>query len=237
MLALSKQRFKGVFLLQLLITERNVQAVPTHDLLSRFKKIERQIKNRQHCFHPDIFTELLNQKELIEKTLIDRGAGNLLSKQLILKGLEPPVRAQYKKLVIIKLKEYFKSIKLLKEKEKKLAEGFDLIFPSGTSSYNDEPRGYSESISSTEKAILKNEERTEALIEEIQELKRAIKPVERAIKQLDPLEKKFILRKYSDPNVTLDVFIIQELHVDKTTFYDKIAGPAYLKIAESLKLL
>lgn len=217
------------------VTTKNVKLVKTSDLVSRYKKLERKIGNRALTIHPDIYTEWVEEQELIRTALDTRDMTHLISEQLLLPGLEEPKKHEYKALVVQELERYFS----LSKQYKRILQSVELIFPSNIAQYGElhgVAAGAESYKSKTERAVIKAEERAERAKEELAQLDNEMEPIERALESLTEQELMYIELKYFNDKKLMVVDLMVEMDVKKSRFHD-IQKQAYIKIAESLKIL
>lgn len=221
---------------KLIVTEKNVKAVSTVDLVSRLKYLDRILARRN--IHPQICSELLYEKELIKQTLIKRGKKNVIAEQTTLPGLEPPKVAAYKSIVISKLITFYKAEEEIKRLNNKLEKGLELTFPSISASYGNNSGvtvGFSEFQSKSERAVVMREEREDQILCELFRLEKVVEEVEKAMECLDPLELEYIERRYFTDKSLKKYEIIEAMGIGKTKFYE-MQQKVYVKLAEALSL-
>ncbi|WP_027416572.1 hypothetical protein [Aneurinibacillus terranovensis] len=223
-----------------IVTDKNVGFISTEMLAARYKTIQRWLTNKKVALHPDVQSELISEKELIQKTLSEKGAEELITEQLVFPGLEPPKKESYEKIVIDLLGKHFNQKYRVKQLSRQLVYGFELVFPSGTSNVYGNLSGISgggsEFQSSSERAVIQLEDSIEAAQAEISQLLLEMKPMERAIDGLDELEKELVEKKFLTKPIPTDWEVIDSMHIAKTKFYE-VKPTAIRKIAEALNIL
>lgn len=219
-----------------MITKKNVKEVRTVDLVSRLKYLARILARGN--IHPQISSELLYEKELIEEALVRRGKKNVIAEQTTLPGLEPPKMATYKSIVVSKLITFYKAEQEIKRLNTKLSRGLELTFPSISASYGNQTgitSGYSEFQSKSEMAVILREEREDQILRELFELEKQVEEMEKAMECLNPLELEYIERKYFTDKSQKNYEIIESMNIGKTKFY-VLQQAIYAKLAEALNL-
>lgn len=217
------------------VTANNIAHLTLHDLQKRYDYLQRLISHPKSNFHPDVLFKYVEEKNLIEKDLQDKGKANLLiTQQQKIPGLEPR-KETYRDLVVKVLKDHAREIKQLYSFELQLKNGVKLIFPSVTPSYKDSLGASSSGINSkTEKAILQQEKRIEILQGAIEELKETTATMDAIIANtLDFQEKQYIEKQYFSSEKIYLIEIADELNVSRTKLH-YIRNSAYAKLAEAL---
>lgn len=221
------------------VTQRNVKEISDRQLIERYRKLQQYTDNRKATFHPEVYSELMFELEIVKQNLMKRGKAEVLSQQLVLTGLEAPKKEEYEKIVIEKLREYYRQTKLYEKLQVEYEKGIELLFPKVTPSYANRSAvttTNSEFQSRTEQAVIQQEERKEYILDELMKLRKEMEEMDRALFRLDELEKEFIEKKHFNIRNPTDTEVIADMPVERTKYYE-IRKSAYLNIAESLRLL
>lgn len=220
------------------VTQKNVKELSDRQLIDRYRKLQQYTSNRKATFHPEVYSEMMFELEIVKRNLMKRGKGEVLSQQLVLTGLEPPKKEEYEKIVIDKLRDYYRQTKLYEKLKEEYEKGIELLFPKVTPSYANRSAvtTNSEFQSRTEQAVIQQEERKEYILEELMKLLKEMEEMDRALFMLDELEKEFIEKKHFNNRNPTDTEVIADMPVERTKYYE-IRKSAYLNIAESLRLL
>lgn len=221
------------------VTQKNVKEINDRQLIERYRKLQQYTINRKATYHPEVYSEMMFELEIIKQTLVKRGKSEVLNQQLVLTGLEPPKKDEYEKIVIDRLREYYRQTKLYEKLQVEYEKGFELLFPKVTPSYantSSVTTTNSEFQSRTEQAVIQQEERKEYILEELLKLRKEMEEMDRALFGLDDLEKEFIEKKHFNNRNPTDTEVIGDMPVERTKYYE-IRKSAYLNIAESLRLL
>lgn len=202
---------------EFIATRKNISRANTTKLINRLEKINRYVHRE---LHPEVKSELLKEKELILAALKDRKVEVVVCEQLDM-GYVPKTKS-FMNDVVDELKQYKSNLRELNRYKKQLEHGIEIVFPSNVAHF--ELTGIksssTENPSKTESAIIQREQRIEQIMQRIQQLETDIEPVRCAIERLNEEEKKLLTLKYLDDNRSLDIFIMQEMGVGKTLFYE-----------------
>ncbi|MED4353623.1 hypothetical protein P9265_15000 [Schinkia azotoformans] len=221
------------------VTQKNVKEISDRQLIERYRKLQQYTSNRKATFHPEVYSEMMFELEIVKQNIMKRGKGEVLSQQLVLTGLEPPKKDEYEKIVIQKLREYYRQTKLYQNLREEYEKGIELLFPKVTPSYANRSAvttTNSEFQSRTEQAVIQQEERKEYILDELRKLREEMKDMDLALFSLDELERMFIEKKHFNNRNPTDTEVIADMPVERTKYYE-IRKSAYLIIAESLRLL
>lgn len=221
------------------VTQKNVREISDRQLIERYRKLQQYTSNRKATFHPEVYSEMMFELEIVKQNIMKRGKGEVLCQQLVLTGLEPPKKEEYEKIVIDKLREYYRQTKLYKKLQVEYEKGIELLFPRVTVSYANTSgvtTTNSEFQSRTEQAVIQQEERKEYILEELMKLRKEMGEMDRALFKLDELEKEFIEKKHFNDKIPKDTVLIGDMPVERTKYYE-VRKNAYLNLANSLGIV
>ncbi len=157
--------------------------------------------------------------------------------QLVFMGLEEP---DYKKLApkaTQLLRRYKRSLQNIKSLKAQLKNGMFLVFDSGTASYGESVRGYSEYTSSTERNVLSPMIKLE---EKIANEEAFCQSVETLIQLLPGEDQKLLLARYvySKPKTDfIEPWLVEHgIHVGRSQFYEQanLALKKFIVITEHI---
>lgn len=224
------------------VTPRNIEHIRVDVLTKRYHSITQQLRRKVDVFayHElgESFVRLRKEAQLIQTFLKNRDLDHLIAEQMTFPGMERPRRPTYVSTVEYKLFEYYQNLKRIKELRGNLEKGVEIVIPmaSCVSQYGEGGGGHSSYQSVQERLVVRADNIQQSWEIELDDLLLRIRPMERALQQLDYRQRALVEEKYSHDIEPTDIEVMDKMPFAKTLFYE-VKNSALLRIAESLHLL
>ncbi|WP_276913995.1 hypothetical protein [Aneurinibacillus aneurinilyticus] len=224
------------------VTPKNIKHIKVDVLTKRYHAITQQLRRKVDVFayHElgESFIRLRKEAQLIQAFLKKKDLEHLIAEQMTFPGMERPKRPTYVSIVEYKLFDYYQNLKQIEELRSNLEKGVEIVIPmpSCVSQYGGEGGGHGSYQSVQERLVIRADNIQQSWEIELEDLLLRIRPMERALQQLDYRQRALVKEKYSHDIEPTDLEVMDKMPFNKTIFYE-VKNSALLRIAESLRLL